>query len=350
MNKHIVIIGGGLSGLIIAHSLKEQGYSSIKVVEASSRLGGRIYTKKIGRADIELGATWLWKYNTQLISICKELEIELFEQKMEGDALFEAISMNPVQRFQLPPNQEISYRIANGTNKLINKLSNKLGEEIIHLNKKVIEIKYDNTFLIKTSQNMFKGDVVITTIPPKLLVNSVQFIPELAQNLQEIAKKTHTWMQDSIKFSVVFKSPFWRKQGLSGVAFSNVGPYTELYDHCCVTDSGYALMGFITNSLSSLNKEQREQAILQQLTKFFGDVSSEFISYEEKVWKKESLLTVNDGSFIIPHQNNGHPLFHKSLYDGKLIISGSETSPEYGGYMEGAVRSAYYAIEKIKNI
>ncbi len=353
MNKRIVIIGAGLSGLVTAHLLKKQGFSSVKILEANARIGGRIYTKKIGFSPIELGATWLWKYNTQLLNLCKEFGIELFEQKMDGEALFEAMSMNPVQRFQLPPNQEISYRIAGGTAQLINKISSSLSSETIQLNEKVESIEHkgsENCIIIRTIKNTYQADIVISTIPPKLLLHSIRFIPELDNELKEIAYNTHTWMRDSIKFSVVFKTPFWRKQGLSGVAFSNVGPFTELYDHSSANNNGYALMGFLNNSLNSLNTEQRKQKVLEQLTKFFNDFSSEFISYEEKVWKEEALLTVKDNQFIVPHQNNGHPIFQKNYYQGKLFISGSETSTDYGGYMEGAVRSAFNTVNKIKNI
>ncbi|WP_286591479.1 NAD(P)-binding protein [Sphingobacterium sp. N143] len=57
-NKGILIIGGGLSGLTLAHLLFKRNIQAT-ILEAAPRLGGRIHTQ-IGKLDtpLELGATW----------------------------------------------------------------------------------------------------------------------------------------------------------------------------------------------------------------------------------------------------------------------------------------------------
>lgn len=86
MNKKIIILGAGISGIYLGNRLKKEGFY-IKILEANDRIGGRIYTKISHNTKVELGATWLWRYNPELLKICKELEISLFEQNMNGDAL-----------------------------------------------------------------------------------------------------------------------------------------------------------------------------------------------------------------------------------------------------------------------
>jgi len=51
---------------------------------------------------------------------------------------------------------------------------------------------------------------------------------------------------------------------------------------------------------------------------------------------------------VIPHQNNGHKLFQKALYNNRLYLAGTETSSEFYGYMEGAVRAANRVVNDIK--
>ncbi|XP_066092742.1 spermine oxidase isoform X1 [Saccopteryx bilineata] len=55
----VVVIGAGLAGLAAAKALLEQGFTDVTVLEASSRIGGRVESVKLGHATFELGATWI---------------------------------------------------------------------------------------------------------------------------------------------------------------------------------------------------------------------------------------------------------------------------------------------------
>ncbi len=349
MDKKILIIGGGISGLFLGYRLKNEGFS-IKVLEANNRIGGRIFTKKIHETKVELGATWLWRYNEELLKLSRELNISLFEQNMSGEALFEATNSNLPQRFLLPKNQEISYRIAGGTATILEKLSEGFSDEELLLNQKIIKINDDKTSIkVITEDSGFIADIVISTIPPQLLVNSVEFSPELDSNLIQVTNNTHTWMKDSIKFVVVYKTPFWKENGLSGVGFSNIGPFTEIYDHSDFENNHFTLMGFLNGKLINETKLSREEKVMEQLYKFFGEEGKNYISYQEKVWSNDKLLNFKNDRFINSHFNNGHQIYQQKYLNGKLIIAGSETSPSYGGYMEGAIYRGNQIVAKLKN-
>ncbi len=57
-NEKIAIVGGGLSGLSIAHFLKKKGYKNLTIFEKENRLGGKLFTYRYKNRTYELGATF----------------------------------------------------------------------------------------------------------------------------------------------------------------------------------------------------------------------------------------------------------------------------------------------------
>lgn len=58
MNKKIVIIGAGPSGIAAATKLKSNGFQNIILLEAEHRIGGRINTIPFGKNVLDMGAQW----------------------------------------------------------------------------------------------------------------------------------------------------------------------------------------------------------------------------------------------------------------------------------------------------
>lgn len=348
-SSDILIIGAGLSGLTIGYYLNKHNIS-FKIIEARKRIGGRIYTKKSDNAtSIELGATWITKEHSKLIRFLKEFNLELFEQHIGNEAIYEPNSMHPPQVVQLPPNTPPSYRIKGGTDQLINSLASSLNiEENIITDQPVKSITEDKEQLIVECRcETFRTKKVISTIPPHLFASTIPLT--LPSSLLSIANNTHTWMGESIKIGLTYNKPFWKKKGTSGTIFSSVGPISEMYDHSNKEKSLYALKGFFNSDYHSISKDERVEMVLNQLRKYYGNVVNDYISYEEMVWKHEPFTSNEYKEFIHPHQNNGHPIFQEPYLNGKLFFSGSETSPQYAGYMEGAIQSAQTVVQRIIN-
>lgn len=80
----IVIVGAGASGLSAAFHLKKEFGLDAQVYEASDRIGGRIYTKVQPGIKVELGASFVDQDHTLLISLAKELGLELAALKDTG--------------------------------------------------------------------------------------------------------------------------------------------------------------------------------------------------------------------------------------------------------------------------
>ncbi len=341
-NKYdIIIIGAGLTGLALTYYLRDSG-KRILIVEGRDRIGGRILTiTNPQEAPQEMGATWLGQQHSALISLLKELEIETYKQILGDHAIYEPISTSPPQIVQLPPNNNPSYRIANGTISILEKLSDYIPDDNLLLSEKVISITLANNQLtVQSDKGIYIADNVISTLPPYLLNQTVDIKPSLPQYILNAMQHTHTWMGESIKVSLSYAHPFWRKAQSSGTIFSNVGPITEMYDHSDITDKTYALMGFLNGSYYSVSKEERLQVIIQQLHKYYGDVAHDYLTYKEKVWRNDPMTYIPYKGHLLPHQNNGHTHYRESYLNNKLYIAGAETAVTHPGYMDGAVSSA----------
>ncbi|MFT5890950.1 MAG: monoamine oxidase [Dokdonia sp.] len=348
MNKNVLIIGAGLTGLLLAYRLKKQGISVI-VLEARDRIGGRIYTHLSKQeTPIEMGATWLGQQHTALLQLLQELHIPVYPQYTEGSAWYEPTAMQAPQEVMLPHNESPSYRIQGGSSALINKLAEGLEKEELYLNMVVTHIKAnDDAIEVVTKNKIYTASKVVSTLPPNLLATNLQFSPPLPENLIAMAKQTHTWMGASIKFGVSYATPFWKKHRWSGTLYSSVGPITEMYDHTTVEHGKYALKGFLNSELSTLTKDTRKEKVLAQLKRAMGEEALEYLSYEETVWQEQPYTFTSYENFVFPHQNNGQALYQEVQYNNRLYIAGSETASHYGGYMEGAVQSAGKCFERI---
>jgi monoamine oxidase len=342
----IILIGAGLSGLLCAYRLKKEGIP-FKILEARNRVGGRINTEYLtDNTPVEMGATWFGNQHIHLKSLLDELGIQYFEQYMDGKVFFQPFTTSPAESIQIP-SQPPSYRIAGGSSNLINTLYQKLDSDDILLNQTVREIKFnENSFQVITKE-VFEGDTVILSIPPKLWAKKILFEPPLPTNLMKIGKQTQTWMEDSIKVALTYTQPFWEQEHLSGTLFSNTGPITELYDHCNHERSSYALCGFINPSFKNLAYAERRVLVINQLESVFGIKAVAFLDYKECIWSNEENTFEESDIPLYPHQNNGNPIFSKSFYDDKLLISSSESASKFPGYMDGAVCSANLIARKI---
>ncbi len=345
---NILIIGAGLTGLTLAYRLRKTGLSA-HILEARNRIGGRIETlRKEDIAPLEMGATWLGKKHTALVALLDELQLDVFEQKLGDRAIYEPISTSPPQLVQLPPNDAPSFRIQHGSDVLIDALAKHIPSSKVSLNQQVIAIeKQGDKLVVNTQDAIFIADKVVSTLPPYLFAKTIQLQEALPDQTRAILQQTHTWMGESIKVALTYKTPFWRAKNISGTIFSNVGPIPEMYDHSNVEDDKYALKGFLNGVYFSLSKAERLALVLKQLRKYFGTKADDYLTYEEKVWCNEPFTFTPYASHVLPHQNNGHPLLRQAYWDGRLFLAGSETAHLFPGYMDGAVRSANFVAQQL---
>jgi monoamine oxidase len=88
-NADVVVVGGGFSGLAAACRLHDAG-SSVVVLEARDRVGGRVETAhpRPG-AWLDLGGTWVGPTQPRILELADEYAVEIIDQFDEGARLLE---------------------------------------------------------------------------------------------------------------------------------------------------------------------------------------------------------------------------------------------------------------------
>lgn len=340
IKSEVAIIGAGLTGLYLQYLLERDGILSV-LIEARSRVGGRILTvEKHNTPPLEMGATWFDRSHLFLLRLLQELNLKTFPQKMDGRAIYNPDPRFPHQVVDLPQ-QGGSNRIVGGSSALIQALVSKINTSNLYLDNELTLIRKDGgKIFLQSAVEEFTAEKVVSTLPPKLFASSITVDPALPEDIIELQEKTHTWMGESIRMALAYVTPFWRDPKLSGTVFCNAGPIVELYDHSDFADDAFALSGFISNEFHRLAKEERLDALLNQLVRYYGEQARNYITYEEQDWQNEEYTFTPYNTAVAPHQNNGHPFFRKSYLDGSLFLAGTETAAKNPGYMEGAVYSA----------
>lgn len=73
---HVIVVGGGISGLVAAYRLGRQPEMSVTLLEGGDRLGGKIATVPFGDARVELGADSFLPRDDRPLQLCRDIGIE----------------------------------------------------------------------------------------------------------------------------------------------------------------------------------------------------------------------------------------------------------------------------------
>ncbi|MDI2035192.1 flavin monoamine oxidase family protein [Paenarthrobacter nitroguajacolicus] len=87
LDRDVVIVGAGPSGLTAARELKKAGLS-VAVLEARDRVGGRTWTDTIDGAMLEIGGQWVSPDQTALMELLDELGLKMYPRYRDGESVY----------------------------------------------------------------------------------------------------------------------------------------------------------------------------------------------------------------------------------------------------------------------
>ena len=87
IERDVVVIGAGPSGLTAARELRRAGHT-VAVLEARDRVGGRTHTDVIDGATLEVGGQWVSPDQTALKDLLGELGLETYSRYRDGESVY----------------------------------------------------------------------------------------------------------------------------------------------------------------------------------------------------------------------------------------------------------------------
>ncbi|MEM9129181.1 MAG: NAD(P)/FAD-dependent oxidoreductase, partial [Pseudomonadota bacterium] len=321
-----------------------------EILEARDRFGGRILTER--REDggyFDMGPAWFWPGQPRIAALIARLGLKKFDQYAVGELLFEDED-GRVNRGRGFASMEGSWRLDGGLGALTQELAGRIPAERKRLNANAVSIEKTQAVCGAVMEDgaMIEAEHVVLAMPPRIMA-TIKFDPPLPDRAIQAMNTVPTWMAGQAKAMAVYDTPFWRNLGLSGDAMSRRGPMGEIHDASALNGGGYALFGFIGIPPKARSNEQGlRQAIVAQLVRMFGSEAAEPRALMIKDWAFDPLTATDaDAAPVYSHPAYGLPDGLNDLWDGDLVLAGTEVAQSYGGFIEGALEAAEAAHKKL---
>ncbi len=377
----VAIVGGGLCGLALAHSLQASRKQNWQLFEARERLGGRALTATApDGTPVDLGATWFWPDNQAMVTrLVADLGLQALPQLDDGRVMHLHDPGQPPQAVALTPQMRPAadgstpatpgavhggaHRVVGGVGTIIDALARQLPGARLSLNHRLVTLMDHGDHVSLLMQH---GDQLVTVqarkvvlaLPPRVVDATVRFDPELPAVLRTALRDTPTWMATAAKAAFVYKRAFWHDKGHTGNAWVTHAQamLAEVFDAGGPDEGtpgaypGAVLAGFAALGASQRPAFERGRDMLleSQVVQLFGEAAADESLQVSRLWQDWSLedttcspLDVEEENMGgVGHPQYGLPVLAEAHWQGRLYLGGTETAARGGGYLEGALAAA----------
>ncbi|WP_284762387.1 NAD(P)/FAD-dependent oxidoreductase [Arthrobacter sp. efr-133-R2A-63] len=438
LDRDVVIVGAGPSGLTAARELKKAGLS-VAVLEARDRVGGRTWTDTIDGAMLEIGGQWVSPDQTALMGLLDELGLKMYSRYRDGESVYLspdgtrtrytgtsfpvsettaaemekltaildglAAEIGPEEPWAHPKAREldtISFhhwlrqnstdeeacnniglfiaggmltkpahafsalqavlmaasagsfsnltdedfildkRVIGGMQQVSLLIAAELGDDVV-LSSPVRTINWEaagegHRVTVESERATVNARFVIMAVPPNLY-SRVSFNPPLPRRQHQMHQ--HQSLGLVIKVHAVYRTPFWREDGLSGTGFGADALVQEVYDNTNHGDARGTLVGFISDekadAVFELSAGDRKKKVLESIAGFLGDKALDAEVYYESDWGSEEWTR---GAYASSYDLGGLHRYGKDQHAhvGPIYWSSSDLAAEGYQHVDGAVR------------
>lgn len=189
---------------------------------------------------------------------------------------------------------------------------------------------------------------VIVAVPPSQAA-AIAFSPELPADRQALQRGMR--MGRCAKVLIAYASPWWREQGLCGVAIGDRPTLELCADSSDPRGAAGVLAAFVAGhrhgTWSGLDPAGRRQAVLNDLVAYFGPQAATPLAYIEQDWTLEPFVGGAYAAWMPPGlwSAAGDALRRPH---GRVHWAGTEAATRWAGFFDGAVSSGEQAAEQVR--
>ena len=200
---------------------------------------------------------------------------------------------------------------------------------------------------VHTGRGVVEARRVVVAVPPPLVLD-IDWSPHLPDQRRRLMRSLD--MGRLMKCDAVYRTPFWRKEGLSGFGISDRGAARAVFDNSPKDGTPGVLLAFVGGdnwrALGRLPKAKRRRRVLEGFATMFGEQALHPIEYTEHDWTKEQWSVGGPTAIHGPGTLTKYgPAIRRPF--GRVHWAGTETSTYWSGYMDGAVRSGERAAAEV---
>lgn len=239
-------------------------------------------------------------------------------------------------------------RVVGGSQKISIELAKRLGDRVV-LKAAVRQIhRHRGRVEVHSTRGIWEGKRAIVAVPPTL-AGRIRYRPHLPGPRDQVTQRVP--MGSVIKCMAVYDEPFWRADGLSGMATSDSGAVKVTFDNSPPSGKPGVMLGFIegqeARDLTRKSKRQRRAAVLGSLERYFGPKArTQARDYFDKSWAEDAWTR---GCYVGYYPTGVLVGYREAIWKpvGPIHWAGTETATEWNGYMDGAVQSGERAAAEV---
>lgn len=226
------------------------------------------------------------------------------------------------------------------------RLAQELGDRIL-LGRPVVRIEQDDSGVtVTTDDGKYCADFVIVATPP-YLAGAISYSPPLPARRIQFTQRAP--MGSVIKYAAVYPTAWWRANGLSGAAVSD-RTVIATADSSPPGGKPGILTGFVIGPaairLADQSEAARKQTVISDLVAYFGGEAMHPVQFIEMNWPGEQWTGGAYNAVLAPNTLTTYgPAMAEPV--GRIHWAGTEMSPKWTGYFEGAVQAGYAAAHAV---